>query len=168
MKKSGDRCDRRLGAAIVLSKASNINSSTPSGGGLEMSASLLAYTSTDRAREDPHMTSEVSIPGANGQGNLPPFNAIAKEILRQLDQQINTSPLACPGLENHEALGPERLADIRTRFLLWTGNLGVRRRPEDPRALDRRLIDAPDVANRVREILKDLQNLVNQGESSST
>jgi hypothetical protein len=133
-----------------------------------MFASLPAHTSTDHARENPHMTSEVSLPGAGGQDNPPPFNAIAKEILRQLDQQINTPPPTCPGLEDHEILGPDRLADIRTRFLLWTGNLGVRRRPEDPRALDRRLIDAPDVANRVREILKDLQDLVNQCKSSST
>jgi hypothetical protein len=133
-----------------------------------MSASLPAYTSTHYARENPHMTSEVSLPGADGAGNLPPFNAIAKEILRHLDQGINASPPACPGLEDHETLGPERLTDIRTRFLLWTGNLGVRRRPEDPRALDRRLIDAPDVANRVREILGDLQDLVSQCKPSST
>jgi hypothetical protein len=132
-----------------------------------MSASLPAYTSTDNAREYPHMTSALSLPGADGRSNLPPFNAIAKEILRQLDQQIEASPPACPGLEDHEILGPERLADIRTRFLLWTGNLGVRRKPEDPRALDRRLIDAPDVANRVREILKDLQDLLSQCKPST-
>jgi hypothetical protein len=112
--------------------------------------------------------SEVSVPGAEGQGNLLPFNAITKQILRHLDQQIDAAPPACPGLEDHETLGPERLVDIRTRFMLWTGNLGVMRRPEDPRALDRRLIDAPDVANRVREILKDLQDLLSQCKPSTT
>ena len=136
--------------------------------GLEMSASLPAYTSTDHARENPRMTFEASLPGADGQGNLPPFNATAKKILRQLDHQINASPPTCPKLEDHGILGPERFADIRTRFLLWTGNLGVRRRPEDPRALDRRLIDAPDVANRVHEILRDLQDLLSQCKPSST
>ena len=133
-----------------------------------MPASLPAYTSTDHARGDPRIMTEVSLSGADGQGNLPPFNAIAKEISRQLDEQIHASPPVCPGLEDHELLGPERLADIRTRFMLWTGNLGVRRRPEDPRALDRRLVDAPDVASRVREILKDLQDLLSQGKPTST
>jgi len=133
-----------------------------------MPASAPAYTLTDHAHQNPHTMSESPLPGADGHRNHLPFNAIAKQILRYLDQRINTPPAACPLLEDHEKLGPERLTDIRTRFLLWTGNLGVRRRPEDPRALDRRLIDAPEVANRVREILKDLQDLLSQCEPSST
>ena len=114
------------------------------------------------------MTSELSLLGAECQGTLSSFSAITKHILRHLDQQINVPPPACPGLENHEILGPERLTDVRTRFLLWSGNLGVMRTPEDPRALDKRLLDAPEVANRVREILEDLQDLVSQCKSSST
>jgi hypothetical protein len=127
-----------------------------------MSAIIPTHASTDYPRQNPHMISEVSLPGAESQGNLLPFNAITKQILRHLDQQINTPPPACPGLEDHETLGPEQLKDIRTRFLLWSGNLGVMRNAEDPRALDRRLLDAPEVATRVREILKDLQDLLSQ------
>ena len=97
---------------------------------------------------------------------LPSFSALAKEILRHLDQRIDVPTTACPGLEDHETLGPERLKDIRTRFLLWTGNLGVMHKAEDPRALDRRLFDAPEVASRVREILGDLQDLLIQCEST--
>jgi hypothetical protein len=132
-----------------------------------MSASLRTYTPTDYARGNPHTMSGVSLSGADGQESLSPFNAIAKHILRHLDQKINAPAPTCPGLEDHQTLGPERLKDIRTRFLLWTGNLGVMRKPEDPRALDSRLIDAPDVANRVREILKDLGDLLSQCKSSS-
>lgn len=97
---------------------------------------------------------------------LPSFSALAKEILRHLNQRINASTTACLGLEDHETLGPERLRDIRTRFLLWTGNLGVMHKAEDPRALDRRLVEAPEVACRVREILGDLQDLLSQCKTS--
>jgi hypothetical protein len=114
------------------------------------------------------MTSEVSVPGVECQSNLLPFSTITKHILRNLDQQINAPLPACPGLGDHERLGPERLTDVRTRFLLWSGNLGVMRKAEDPRALDRRLLDAPEVAKRVREILEDFQDLVGQCKSSST
>lgn len=95
---------------------------------------------------------------------LPSFSVLAKEILRHLDQRINVPTTACLGLEDHETLGPERLRDIRTRFLLWAGNLGVMHKAEDPRALDRRLVEAPEVACRVREILGDFQDLLSQCE----
>jgi hypothetical protein len=101
--------------------------------------------------------SETTCPGAS-----PSFSTFAKDILRHLDRSISNPPLEYPGLEEHETLGPEMLSDIRTRFLLWTGNLGVMHKPEDPRALDKRLLDAPEVASRVREILKDLHDLLNQ------
>ena len=94
----------------------------------------------------------------------PSFSALAKEILRHLGQHISVPTTACPGLGDHETLGHEKLVDIRTRFLLWTGNLGVMHKPEDPRALDRRLLDAPEVAGRVHEILGDLQDLLSQCE----
>ena len=95
---------------------------------------------------------------------LPSFSTLAKDILRHLVRLINLSTKACPGLEDHETLNPERLLDIRTRFLLWSGILGVMHKPEDTRALDRRLLDAPEVAGRVREILGDLQDLLSQCE----
>ncbi|GAB7336154.1 hypothetical protein MBLNU13_g08932t2 [Cladosporium sp. NU13] len=94
--------------------------------------------------------------------SLPSFSAIAKDILRDVDRHINTPTTACPGLEDHETLGPEKLMDTRTRFLLWTGNLGVMHKAEDPRALDRRLLDAPEVAGRIRDILGDFQGLLSQ------
>lgn len=95
---------------------------------------------------------------------LPSFSALAKEILRHLDQRINLPTTACLRLEDHETLGPDKLMDIRTCFLLWTSNLGVMHKAEDPRALDRRLLDTPEVACRVREILGDLQDLLSQCE----
>jgi hypothetical protein len=114
------------------------------------------------------MTTELSLSGAECQDTLLSFSAITKQILRHLDQQIHAPPPECPGLEEHDALGPEKLTDVRTRFLLWSGNLGVMRKPEDPRALDRRLLDAPEVATRVRAILKDLEELLSQCKPSST
>ena len=95
---------------------------------------------------------------------LASFSALAKEILRSLDHLINVPTTTCQGLEDHETLGADRLMDVRTRFLLWTGNLGVMHKAEDSRALDRRLLEAPEVACRVREILGDLQDLLSQCE----
>ena len=95
---------------------------------------------------------------------LPSFSALAKETLRHLNQRIDVPTKACVAFEDHETLNPETFKDVRTRFLLWTGNLGVMHQPEDPRALDRRLLDAPEVACRVREILGDLQDLLIQCE----
>jgi hypothetical protein len=105
--------------------------------------------------------------GTRNQCQSPPFNDIAKEILHQLDQQINTPIPACPGLESHQSVGSEKLADVRTRFKLWTGNLGVMHKSIDPRALDRRLLNAPEVASRVREVLRGLQDLLHQSKPSN-
>lgn len=101
------------------------------------------------------------------QCESPPFNDIAKEILDQLNQKINTPMPACPGLENHQTLGSEKLIDVQTRFKLWSGNFGVMHKPMDPHALDRRLRDEPEVASRVREILRDLQGLLRQSKPSN-
>ena len=120
------------------------------------------YSSASPHGPTANVVGQVSQPETTCQGALPSFNTLAKDILRHLDRSINVPPLACPGPEEHMTLGPEMLGDIRTRFLLWTGNLGVMHKPEDPRALDRRLLDAPEVASRVREILKDLRDLLNQ------
>lgn len=92
------------------------------------------------------------------------LSAIAKRILQNLDRQIRGPAPACTGLVDHDTISSEKLTDIRTRLLLWSGNLGVMHKPEDPRALDKRLEEAPDVAIRVREILQDLQNLLSQCE----
>jgi hypothetical protein len=96
--------------------------------------------------------------------DLPSFGTIAKEILRLLNKHVNLPRPVCPGLLNHEALSSESLADICTRFQLWTGNLGVMHKATDPRALDRRLLNAPEVASRVREILEGLRDLLEQCE----
>lgn len=101
------------------------------------------------------------------QCQSPTFNDIAKEILDQLNQKINTPMPACPGLENHQTLGSEKLIDVQTRFKLWSGNFGVMHKPMDPHALDRRLRDEPEVASRVREILRDLQDLLRQSKPSN-
>jgi hypothetical protein len=53
------------------------------------------------------------------------FGDIAKEILHQLNEQINTPMPSCPGLDDHQTVGPEKLTDVRTRFKLRIGNLGV-------------------------------------------
>jgi hypothetical protein len=126
----------------------------------------LTRSSANDTRQTANMTCQASGSETTCQASVPPINALAKDILRHLDEHIDVPTLACPGLEDHETIDSERLADIRTRFLLWTGNLGVMHKPEDPRALDRRLIDAPEVAGRVREILADLQDLLSQRKST--
>ena len=94
---------------------------------------------------------------------VPSFSMAAKAILRILNEQINVCSLASlPELSDGVTLKSDKLADIRTRFLLWTGNLGVMHEAGDPRALDRRVNGAPEVANRIRDILRDLQDLLGQ------
>jgi hypothetical protein len=95
---------------------------------------------------------------------LPAFCVLAESILRTLHKQINGPKPSCARLDGHEVLGPEKLEDIRTRFLLWTGNLGVMHKAEDPRALDRRLLDAPEAASRLRGILVEMEDLLHQCE----
>jgi hypothetical protein len=56
------------------------------------------------------------------------FYVVAKEILHQLNQQINTPMPSCLGLDDHQTVGLEKLTDVRTRFKLWSGNLGVMHR----------------------------------------
>lgn len=114
------------------------------------------------------MASEPSLTSAKYKEYSLSFKAIAKDILQQLDRKIDAPASACPRLQDHEHLGSTRLTDIRTRFLLWSGNLGVMHGPGDPRALDTRLFSAHDVANRVRQVLHDLQDLLNQCEPPPT
>jgi hypothetical protein len=52
---------------------------------------------------------------------------------------------------------------VFTRFRLWVGNLGVLHKKQDPRGLDKRLQDAPEVAKRIRELLIELKDLLLQG-----
>jgi hypothetical protein len=111
---------------------------------------------------------QAPCPDTLRQDDLPSFGAIAKEILRLLNKHINVPKPPCPGLEDHEALSSERLADVCTRFQLWTGNLGVMHKPGDPRALDRRLLSAPEVASRVRDILEGLRDLLEQCEPNNS
>jgi hypothetical protein len=125
---------------------------------------LPTHSSASPARETANVVSQISRSKTACQGHLLSFSTLAKDILRHLGQSMRVPTLACPGLEDHGTLGPEKLTDIRTRFLLWTGNLGVMHKPEDPRALDRRLLDAPEVASRVFEILRDFQDLLGQSE----
>lgn len=124
----------------------------------------LAHSSPRCAHVDPGTVCQSHCPDVvrYREGNLPSFNAIAQEILRGLNKQITAPKPVCSGLEDHESLSSERFADIRTRFLLWTGNLGVMHKPEDPRSLNKRLLDAPEVASRVSDILGDLRDLLNQ------
>jgi hypothetical protein len=77
--------------------------------------------SLEDAREHSKQASLTACQDTRNQCQSPTFNDIAKEILHQL----NTPMPACPGLEDHQTLGSEKLADVRTRFKLWSGNFGV-------------------------------------------
>jgi hypothetical protein len=123
--------------------------------------------SLEDAREHSKQASLTACQDTRNQCQSPTFNDIAKEILHQLNQQINTPMPACPGLDDHQTIGFEKLTDVRTRFKLWSGNFGVMHNPMDPRALDRRLLDAPEVASHVREILRGLQDLLYQSKPSN-
>jgi hypothetical protein len=70
------------------------------------------------------------------QTHLHSFNFIAKDVMCTLSQQINAARPACSQLEDHETIGSEKLMDIRTRSLIWTGNLGVMHTLENPFAQD--------------------------------
>lgn len=91
------------------------------------------------------------------------FSEIATGILEfeKQQQDIPIHPSDCNG--GCECLSSSRLEDVFTRFRLWLGNLGVLHRKEDPRGLDKRLQDAPEVAKRIRELLEELKELLRQG-----
>lgn len=58
------------------------------------------------------------------------------------------------------------LDDRLSRFRLWAGNLGAYHPKEDARSLDSRLRDAPEVAERILELLSELLDLFQDGEWS--
>jgi hypothetical protein len=60
-------------------------------------------------------------------------------------------------------LSPSRFEDIDTRFRIWAGNSGALHYAEDPRSLDRRSRDAPEVMKRILDILEELRDLLRQG-----
>jgi hypothetical protein len=97
------------------------------------------------------------------QSEAPSFSELATDILA-FDKQQQDFPIHshdCNG--GSESLGSSRLEDVFTRFRLWVGNLGVLHKRQDPRGLDKRLQDAPEVAKRIRELLIELKDLLLQG-----
>lgn len=97
-------------------------------------------------------------------GPAPPsFSELAAEILRFDEQQQDFSIHShdCDG--GSDSIGSNRLEDVFTRFRLWVGNLGVLHKRHDPRGLDKRLQDAPEVAKRIRQLLAELKDLLREG-----
>lgn len=91
------------------------------------------------------------------------FRSLAEDVLGNVDAQIN-GPLPCRNCSGgSEATHSSHLADIRTRFLLWAGNLGAGHRDQDSRSLHKRLEDAPEVAGHIRGILVEIRDLLIQG-----
>lgn len=92
-----------------------------------------------------------------------PFRSLVEGVLETIQAQID-APTPCSNCyDNNEALLSDHLKDIQTRFLLWIGNLGAGHRDQDPRSLDKRLEDAPEVASHIRGILVEIQELLKQG-----
>jgi hypothetical protein len=98
------------------------------------------------------------------QAEPPSFSELATDILK-IDKQQKDFPIHfhdCNG--DSESLSPSRFEDVFTRFRLWVGNLGVLHKRQDSRGLDKRLEDAPEVAKRIRDLLEELKDLLQQGE----
>jgi hypothetical protein len=91
------------------------------------------------------------------------FSELARDILEFNDerQSFPIHSQCCNG--SGDCLDSSRLDDIFTRFRLWAGNLGALHRAQDPRGLDSRLDDAPDVAKRIRRLLEETKDLLRQG-----
>lgn len=83
----------------------------------------------------------------------PSFAIIVREILRIL-QNATSSQSACPKLNGRQHIGPEKLVDIRTRFLLWIGEVDAIR----PHVLP----NVSEVTSQVRNILVELKDLLRQ------
>lgn len=61
----------------------------------------------------------------------------------------------------------EQLRDCFERFQLWAGNAGASKPWRDPLSLDSRVKHAPEVGNRIAEILRDLIDLLDNGMHSA-
>ncbi|KAM0715320.1 hypothetical protein Q7P37_008818 [Cladosporium fusiforme] len=94
-----------------------------------------------------------------------PFRNLVEQVLRIIQAQID-APTSCRSCsEDGEAIRSSHLADLHTRFLLWVGNLGAGHRHQDPRSLDKRLQDAPEVASHIRGIIIEIRDLLKQNQS---
>lgn len=119
--------------------------------------------STEYDRAVPIVTTGLPLDTLSSQGrHIPSFRALARGVLGHIDQQIGELDLEYSGDKDHGTIDSEKLKDVRTRFLLWCGNLGVMHEPDDPRSLDSRLLGAVHVANRVNEVLEGLKDLLTQ------
>lgn len=57
----------------------------------------------------------------------------------------------------------EQLRDSLERFKMWAGSCGAFKSPQDLLSLDCRLKSAPEVADRLRQILSDVLDLLRAG-----
>ena len=96
---------------------------------------------------------QISSTVGTGRDEPPSFAIIVKEIMRML-QNATSSQSACPKLDRRQHIGPEKLVDIRTRFLLWIGEVDAIR----PHVLP----NVSEVTSRVRDILVELKDLLRQ------
>lgn len=81
-----------------------------------------------------------------------------RESLVTLAQEDGTKqfPLLIPGLE-----------DILERFILWAGNMGAWHSPLSRMSLDSRLSESPEVRHQICQLLKDLYEVIQDGENPS-
>jgi hypothetical protein len=52
------------------------------------------------------------------------------------------------------------------RLSLWVGNIGALHRPESLMSLETRLLEASDILSHIRDLLGDLNEVVNEREST--
>lgn len=88
---------------------------------------------------------------SHADADLSPISRHARECLRQfkvLEQTISGSDV--------DTVIKESSADSLSRFMIWAGHVGAHHAATDTRSIDYRLRDAPEIVDRLVEILKEL------------
>lgn len=91
------------------------------------------------------------------------FYQAVSAINDELQNQVITPPSDIGHLPEQRWLSTEQLRDILTNFKMWAGNIGALHSATDPRSLDARLEDALEVSERLKEVLHELEELLQEG-----
>lgn len=85
------------------------------------------------------------------------------DITRSFQSQLSPSSSVDRTEDGETRLHYMLLADLYARFRLWSGTVGAHYHRKDPRSLRQRLRTAPEVEERVSDLLHELQIFLREG-----
>jgi hypothetical protein len=93
----------------------------------------------------------------------PTFHEETKSILQQIQELKEQGDILTRLHKCRSGLMSTHFEEIHTRFRLWAGNFGALHEAQNVCGLDRRLQDAPEIAQRIRSILGQLRDVLKKG-----